>query len=133
AAVVKTVGEKDAEALRTLTLQVYTRAEEIARARGVILADTKFEFGRRADGAIVLADEVLTPDSSRYWPADLWQPGRSQPSFDKQYLRDWLTSNESGWDKDSDLPPPALPEHVVAQTRARYIEAFERITGKTWQ
>lgn len=133
AAVVKTVGETDAAALRDLTLQVYTRAEVIARQNGVILADTKFEFGRRNDGVIVLADEVLTPDSSRYWPAESWQPGKAQPSFDKQYLRDWLTSSESGWDKNSDSPPPALPEFVIAQTRAKYIEAYERLTGQTWQ
>lgn len=132
-AVVETVGEADAVTLRDLTLRVYSRAESIARERGVILADTKFEFGRRSDGAIVLADEVLTPDSSRYWPADQWQPGRPQPSFDKQYLRDWLTSAESGWDKNSDSPPPALPEHVIAQTQAKYIEAYERLTGQTWQ
>lgn len=132
-AVVKTVGAEDADSLRNLTLQVYTRAESIARERGVILADTKFEFGRRSDGAIVLADEVLTPDSSRYWPADQWRPGQAQPSFDKQYLRDWLTSADSGWDKNSDTPPPALPEHVIAQTRAKYIEAYERLTGLTWQ
>ena len=132
-AVVRTVGADDAAELRDLTLACYSRAEEVARERGVILADTKFEFGRRAsDGAILLADEVLTPDSSRYWPADLWQPGRAQPSFDKQYLRDWLTSPASGWDKNGSTPPPALPAEVVEQTRAKYVEAYERLTGQTW-
>jgi phosphoribosylaminoimidazole-succinocarboxamide synthase len=131
--VVSTVGEATAIQLRETTLAVYRRAEEIARASGVILADTKFEFGQRADGTIVLADEVLTPDSSRYWPAANWNPGQPQLSFDKQYLRDWLTSSESGWDKNSNTPPPELPEHVVNQTRQKYIEAYERLTGLTWK
>lgn len=131
--VVRTIGEADATALRDLTLAVYSRAESIAREQGVLLADTKFEFGRRsADGAIVLADEVLTPDSSRYWPADRWLPGQAQPSFDKQYLRDWLTSPASGWDKNGSTPPPALPADVVENTRAKYIEAYERLTGQTF-
>ena len=131
--VARTIGQADAEALRELTLAVYSRAENIAREQGVLLADTKFEFGRRsADGAIVLADEVLTPDSSRYWPADLWKPGQAQPSFDKQYLRDWLTSPASGWDKNGSTPPPALPADVVENTRAKYIEAYERLTGLTF-
>lgn len=131
--VVRTIGQADAESLRTLTLEVYSRAESIAREQGVLLADTKFEFGRRAaDGAIVLADEVLTPDSSRYWPADRWQPGQAQPSFDKQYLRDWLTSPASGWDKNGSTPPPELPADVVENTRAKYIEAYERLTGLTF-
>ena len=131
--VVRTIGQADAESLRTLTLEVYSRAESIAREQGVLLADTKFEFGRRAaDGAIVLADEVLTPDSSRYWPADRWQPGQAQPSFDKQYLRDWLTSPASGWDKNGSTPPPELPADVVDNTRAKYIEAYERLTGLTF-
>lgn len=131
--VVRTTGQADAESLRTLTLEVYSRAESIAREQGVLLADTKFEFGRRAaDGAIVLADEVLTPDSSRYWPADRWQPGQAQPSFDKQYLRDWLTSPASGWDKNGSTPPPELPADVVDNTRAKYIEAYERLTGLTF-
>ena len=95
-----------------------------------MLADTKFEFGRRADGTIVLADEVLTPDSSRFWPADQWVPGRPQTAYDKQYVRDWLTSPESGWDRDGGAEPPELPEHVVAQTRATYVEAYERLTGE---
>jgi phosphoribosylaminoimidazole-succinocarboxamide synthase len=136
-AVVATVGAHDAHELRRLTLAVYGRAEEIARERGVILADTKFEFGRPGDdpGApILLADEVLTPDSSRFWPADRWQPGRpgGQPSFDKQYVRDWLTSPASGWDRGSGEPPPPLPEDVVERTRALYVEAYERLTGQPW-
>jgi phosphoribosylaminoimidazole-succinocarboxamide synthase len=131
-AVLATVGAEPAAALRHLTLAVYGRAEEIARERGILLADTKLEFGRDADGAVVLADEVLTPDSSRFWPADLWQPGRAQPSYDKQIVRDWLTSAESGWDRSSGQPPPSLPEHVVALTRARYVEAYVRLTGEVW-
>lgn len=127
-----TVGTTTAATLRDLTLTVYRRAEAIAAARGVILADTKFEFGARPDGTIVLADEVLTPDSSRYWPKESWSPGKPQPSFDKQYLRDWLTSPASGWDRNGTLPPPPLPDDVVAQTRAKYIEAYERLTGRTW-
>lgn len=127
-----TVGADVAAELERLTLAVYTKAEEIARGRGIILADTKLEFGRRADGTIVLGDEVLTPDSSRFWPADQWEPGRSQPSYDKQYVRDWLTSPASGWDKASGDQPPALPDEVVAKTREKYIEAYERLTGQTW-
>ncbi|ACU40678.1 phosphoribosylaminoimidazolesuccinocarboxamide synthase [Actinosynnema pretiosum subsp. pretiosum] len=123
------VGGALAEELRARTLQVYSAAREHARSRGVVLADTKFEFGVDRAGTLVLADEVLTPDSSRYWPADSYQAGRVQPSFDKQYVRDWLTSAESGWDRKSDAPPPALPAEVVAATRARYVEAYERITG----
>lgn len=125
-----TVGDPTAEDLRRLTLAVYGRAEAVARERGIIVADTKLEFGHRPDGALVLADEVLTPDSSRFWPADSWQPGRPQPSFDKQYVRDWLTSPESGWSKDSGDPPPALPDDVVERTRAKYVEAYERLTGR---
>jgi phosphoribosylaminoimidazole-succinocarboxamide synthase len=133
-AVVATVGDDDARELRRLTLVVYARAEEIARERGIIVADTKFEFGRRADtGAIVLADEVLTPDSSRFWPMAQWEPGHGQPSYDKQYVRDWLTSSASGWSKDSDSPPPPLPPEVVQQTRTKYVEAFERLTGRIWR
>jgi phosphoribosylaminoimidazole-succinocarboxamide synthase len=129
-AVVDSVGLDDAEALRSLTLQVYSAAEVIARDRGIIVADTKFEFGRRpASAEIVLADEVLTPDSSRFWPADGWDPGHPQPSFDKQFVRDWLTSPASGWDRHAGEPPPPLPDGVVEQTRAKYIEAFERLTG----
>jgi len=129
----RTIGAADAETLRQLSLDIYRRAETVARAQGVLLADTKFEFGRRSsDGAILLADEVLTPDSSRYWPVESWQPGQTQPSFDKQYLRDWLTSSASGWDKSGSLPPPALPVEVVEMTRAKYIEAYERLTDTTW-
>jgi phosphoribosylaminoimidazole-succinocarboxamide synthase len=129
-AVRATVGEATAQDLRRLTLAVYGRAEAVARERGIIVADTKLEFGHRPDGTLVLADEVLTPDSSRFWPADSWQPGRPQPSFDKQYVRDWLTSPASGWSKDSGDPPPALPDDVVARTRAKYVEAYERLTGR---
>ncbi len=130
--VVETVGDDLAAELRTLTLSVYERAEEMARERGIILADTKFEFGRRGDGTILLADEVLTPDSSRFWPADAWKPGQAQPAYDKQYLRDWLTSAESGWDRGSGAPPPELPPAVVVQTRATYVGAYERLTGETF-
>jgi len=131
-AVVRAVGDDVAARLRDLTLAVYGRAEEIARARGIILADTKLEFGRRADGTIVLADEVLTPDSSRFWPADAWQPGRAQPSYDKQIVRNWLLSPESGWDRASGEAPPPLPDEVAALTRARYLEAYETLTGQVW-
>ncbi|RAX20861.1 phosphoribosylaminoimidazolesuccinocarboxamide synthase [Actinomyces sp. Z5] len=128
--VVETVGREAAEALRETTLALYTRAAEIARARGIILADTKFEFGQDpATGALILGDEVLTPDSSRFWPADAWTPGRPTPSFDKQYVRDWLTSPASGWDRGSNTAPPALPDDVVQRTRQRYLEAYERLTG----
>jgi phosphoribosylaminoimidazole-succinocarboxamide synthase len=128
--VVATVGARTAATLRDLTLEVYGHAERVARERGIILADTKLEFGVRGDGTVVLADEVLTPDSSRFWPADEWRPGRPQPSFDKQYVRDWLTSGDSGWHRASDQPPPRLPDHVVQSTRARYVEAYERLTGR---
>ncbi len=130
--VVKTIGQADATTLRDLTIAIYERAEEVARTRNVILADTKFEFGRSSDGQILLADEVLTPDSSRYWPAELWAPGASQPSFDKQFLRDWLTSSASGWDRFGSTPPPALPPEVVAGTHDKYVEAYERLTGLAW-
>jgi phosphoribosylaminoimidazole-succinocarboxamide synthase len=129
-AVVDVVGAERADVLRRLTLDIYARAEAIARDRGIILADTKLEFGARPDGTVVLADEVLTPDSSRFWPADEWQPGRTQSSYDKQIVRNWLTSEESGWDRASGAKPPALPDEVVARTRAKYIEAFERLTGR---
>ena len=135
----QTIGADAADEIKRLTLAAYATAEEIARKRGIILADTKFEFGRRVagdsgavEGAIVLADEVLTPDSSRFWPADQYEPGRAQPSYDKQYVRDWLTSSASGWDKNSGEPPPALPDDVVAKTREKYIEAYERLTGLAW-
>ncbi|WP_148573121.1 phosphoribosylaminoimidazolesuccinocarboxamide synthase [Nocardioides caldifontis] len=129
-AVVATVGEERAEELRALTLEVYARAEGLARERGIILADTKLEFGARPDGTTVLGDEVLTPDSSRFWPAQSWEPGRQQPSYDKQFVRNWLTSPASGWDRTSGEPPPPLPEEVVAQTREKYVEAYERLTGE---
>ena len=132
AAVVDEVGADVAARLRELTLAVYARAEVAARERGIILADTKLEFGARADGTLVLADEVLTPDSSRFWAADEWQPGRSQPSYDKQIVRDWLLSPESGWDRASGAAPPPLPEAVVDRARGRYLEAFELLTGQTW-
>nr|WP_253945358.1 phosphoribosylaminoimidazolesuccinocarboxamide synthase [Nocardioides sp. zg-DK7169] len=131
-AVVRTVGEDTAASLRELTLAVYERAEGIARERGIILADTKFEFGLRSDDVMVLGDEVLTPDSSRFWPAADWQPGRTQASYDKQNVRNWLTSPESGWDPRSDVAPPPLPPEVVEHTRARYVEAYELLTGETF-
>ncbi|MEJ7775639.1 MAG: phosphoribosylaminoimidazolesuccinocarboxamide synthase [Nocardioidaceae bacterium] len=132
-AVVETVGDDVAAELRTLTLTIYGKAEALARERGIIVADTKLEFGTRPDGTIVLADEVLTPDSSRFWPADRWRPGRVQPSYDKQLVRDWLTSPESGWDRCSDQPPPPLPDEIVAQTRKTYVEAFEQLTGERFR
>lgn len=119
-------GEQLAAELREITLRVYRRGLEIARRNGVIVADTKLELGHDRHGRLVLADEVLTPDSSRFWPADQWAPGRAQPSYDKQYVRDWLTG-ASGWDGMSQ--PPALPAEVVDATRAKYVEAYERITG----
>jgi phosphoribosylaminoimidazole-succinocarboxamide synthase len=122
------VGEAVAERLRDLTLAVYQRGTQTARPRGVLIADTKLEFGRAADGTIVLADEVLTPDSSRFWPADQWAPGGPQPALDKQFLRDW--SLRSGWDKRPPAPP--VPPEVVDATRARYIQAFELVTGERW-
>jgi phosphoribosylaminoimidazole-succinocarboxamide synthase len=131
-AVAAQVGEPLADTLRELTIAVYGTAERIARERGVVLADTKLEFGHDADGVLTLGDEVLTPDSSRFWPADAWQPGRAQPSFDKQYVRDWLTSAASGWDRRGDALPPPLPEGVVERTRERYVEAYERLTGRRW-
>ena len=154
-AVAAMVGAERAEQLRDATLAVYRRAADHAASRGLLLADTKFEFGlapgaaRGASGAapgadsgagpsavpggdLVLADEVLTPDSSRYWPADGYAPGRPQPSFDKQYLRDWLTSPASGWDRRSEARPPALPADVVQATRMRYIQAYERISGRSF-
>jgi phosphoribosylaminoimidazole-succinocarboxamide synthase len=129
--VARRVGVETAAQLRQLTLALYSRARDLARDRGIILADTKFEFGFDGD-TLVLADEVLTPDSSRFWPADQWQPGRPQPSYDKQFVRDWLTSAESGWDRTSEQPPPPLPERIVEATRAKYVEAYERLTGTKW-
>ncbi len=127
-AVVGTVGRDRAEQLRALSLALYLRAAEHAAGRGLLLADTKVEFGLLGN-AMVLGDEVLTPDSSRYWPAAGYQPGRVQPSFDKQYVRDWLTSPESGWDRAAEAPPPPLPADVVAATRDRYLQAYEQISG----
>ncbi|HEY6932834.1 MAG TPA: phosphoribosylaminoimidazolesuccinocarboxamide synthase [Marmoricola sp.] len=131
-AVAARVGDEVAARLRDLTLEVYRRAEAIARERGIILADTKLEFGARDDGTMVLADEVLTPDSSRFWPLDEWQPGRAQPSYDKQIVRSWLLSAESGWDRASGARPPALPPEVVERTRSRYVEAYQLLTGETF-
>jgi phosphoribosylaminoimidazole-succinocarboxamide synthase len=121
------VGEETSRRLRELSLDIYRRGTEIARQRGILIADTKFEFGR-LDGELWLIDEVLTPDSSRFWPANQYAPGKAQPSFDKQFVRDWLET--SGWDKNS--PPPELPSEVVDRTRTKYIEAFERLTGETF-
>ena len=121
---VEIIGEPDAIALRDLTLQLYTVAHDYSATRGIILADTKFEFGRDADGNICLGDEALTPDSSRFWDAGTWQPGGVQPSYDKQFVRDWLLS--SGWDRAS--TPPELPEEVVAKTHERYLSAFTKLT-----
>lgn len=129
-ALVARIGRERAEQLRETTLRVYRRAAERVENRGLILVDTKFEFGLFPDGELVLGDEVLTPDSSRYWPADGYEPGQPQPALDKQVVRDWLTSPASGWDRAADTPPPELPEDVVASTRARYVEAYERITGR---
>ena len=121
------IGEGLAQRLKELTLSVYQRGADVARERGIIVADTKFEFGF-IDGEIALCDEVLTPDSSRFWPADEYAPGGPQPSFDKQYVRDWL--DESGWDHEP--PPPELPDDVVEATAARYREAYERLAGESW-
>ncbi|MGX7823853.1 phosphoribosylaminoimidazolesuccinocarboxamide synthase [Actinokineospora sp. 24-640] len=129
AAVAATLGVELAEQVRDLTLRLYARGAEHAGSRGIILADTKVELGLR-DGRVVLGDEVLTPDSSRYWPTETWSPGAAQPSFDKQYVRDWLVSPASGWDRASDTPPPPLPDDVVANTRARYVQAYEQLTGR---
>lgn len=122
-------GQELAETLRARTLHLYRQAEEVARARGIILADTKVEYGRRADGTLVLADEVLTPDSSRFWEGEAWEPGSNLPSFDKQFVRNWL-AHDSGWDRSGDAPPPALPPEIVDATRARYLEVYERLTGQ---
>ncbi len=122
------LGSELAKELERVTLAVYAHGAAIAERAGIILADTKLEFGHSADGTLVLADEVLTPDSSRFWPMSTWLPGRAQPSYDKQYLRDWLAG--TGWDKRS--PGPELPDEVVEATRARYVEAYERLTGRDW-
>jgi len=128
ATVVETVGEETAARLRETTLEVYRRGAALAAERGIIIADTKIELGWAPDGTLVLADEVLTPDSSRFWPADGWRPGTTPFSFDKQYLRDWAAG--TGWDKRA--PGPAVPEDVVAATRERYVEVYQRLTGLTW-
>jgi len=125
------VGASLADRVRGLTTAILARGNEIAAERGILIADTKVEFGLDSDD-VVLADEVLTPDSSRFWPADLWEPGHAQPSYDKQYVRDWLTSPASGWDRSSGEAPPDLPADVVEQTRAKYVEAYERLTGRTF-
>ena len=123
------VGEAIADGLETLTLAVYSRGAEIAQERGVIIADTKFEFGRDASGRLILADEVLTPDSSRFWKVSAYEPGRPQWSYDKQYLRDW-SSSLGDWDRT--YPGPPVPPDVVAETRARYVEIYEQLTGEKW-
>jgi phosphoribosylaminoimidazole-succinocarboxamide synthase len=129
-AMVRQVGGKTANRVRELTLEIYRHAARIAADRGILLADTKFEFGLHpCSGELLLGDEVLTPDSSRFWPAESYQPGRPQPSFDKQYVRDWLSSPASGWDRRSDVPPPPMPAEVAEATRARYVDAYERLTG----
>jgi phosphoribosylaminoimidazole-succinocarboxamide synthase len=130
-AVVAAVGVETAQALRGITLDIYREAHARAEQRGIILADTKFEFGARADGTIVLGDEVLTPDSSRFWPADQWQPGKPQPSYDKQIVRDWLQF-DSGWDRKSGEAPPPLSDEVIDRTRSAYINAYEQLTGQKY-
>jgi phosphoribosylaminoimidazole-succinocarboxamide synthase len=129
------VGAKQAQRLREATLAVYGRAHRIAAGAGLVLADTKLEFGveETDPGTLVLADEVLTPDSSRFWPAEHPAPGGPRPSFDKQFVRDWLTSPDSGWDRHGGAPPPPLPDDVVERTRERYAEAYRRLTGLSWR
>ena len=131
--VVDLVGADRAAAARDLTLAILERGNAVAAQRGILLADTKVELGLDPfTGALVLADEVLTPDSSRFWPAEDWSPGRAQPSYDKQFVRDWLTSPASGWDRHGTDAPPPLPAEVVDRTRAKYVEAYERLTGRTF-
>ncbi|GAV46111.1 phosphoribosylaminoimidazolesuccinocarboxamide synthase [Streptomyces acidiscabies] len=130
--VAREVGADTAAELRQATLSVYSRARDIARARGIILADTKFEFGHDKNGTLLIADEVLTPDSSRFWPAADWHPGRPQHPYDKQFVRDWLTSPEASWNKNGTQPPPPLPPEIIEATRSKYVEAYERLTGQTW-
>ncbi|HEU4867499.1 MAG TPA: phosphoribosylaminoimidazolesuccinocarboxamide synthase [Actinomycetota bacterium] len=122
------LGEARMAEARDLAIELYKSGADYAAGRGIILADTKFEFGVDPEGKVVLADEVLTPDSSRFWPAEEWKPGTNPPSFDKQYLRDWL----SGLDWNKEPPPPALPADVVSGTRSRYLEAYEKITGQSF-
>ncbi|MBP2340426.1 phosphoribosylaminoimidazole-succinocarboxamide synthase [Saccharothrix coeruleofusca] len=126
--VVNDIGLETAERLRELTIEIYTKGAEHAAQRGIIIADTKLEFGFAEDGTLTLGDEVLTSDSSRFWPADEWEPGRAQHAFDKQFVRDW--SLTTGWDKTP--PGPEMPEEIVSATRARYVEVYERITGNQW-
>ncbi len=126
------VGLELAATLRDLTTRILARGNEIAGERGILIADTKVEFGLDSAGAVVLADEVLTPDSSRFWPAEQWEPGHPQPSFDKEFVREWLLSPESGWDRASGQAPPPLPAEVVERTRGKYVEAYERLTGRTF-
>lgn len=134
AEVVEVLGKDRAEEVRDLTVEILERGNAIAEQRGILIADTKVEFGLDPrTGQLVLADEVLTPDSSRFWRASEWEPGRPQTSYDKQVLRDWLTSPESGWDRSSGEPPPPLPAEVVELTRARYLEAFEALTGRPFR
>jgi phosphoribosylaminoimidazole-succinocarboxamide synthase len=129
--VVAAVGDRTARRASDLTTRILARGNEIAAERGILIADTKVEFG--IDGEeLVLADEVLTPDSSRFWPADQWEPGHTQRSFDKEFVREWLTSPASGWDKPSGQAPPPLPDDVLERTRAKYVEAYERLTGRTF-
>jgi phosphoribosylaminoimidazole-succinocarboxamide synthase len=135
--VARLVGPDAAAELERITLEVYRRGASLAADGGIIVADTKIELGYDAHGRLLLADEVLTPDSSRFWPAGRWRPGGPQPSFDKQFVRDWLDSPEAGWDRHPGgaapgAQPPELPERVVDRTRALYIEAYERITGRRW-
>ena len=132
-AVAGLVGREVAGELERITLEVYRRGAELAAPRGIIVADTKIELGFGPGGRLLLADEVLTPDSSRFWPADQWAPGRTPPSLDKQYVRDWLTSPQAGWDRYGPEPPPPLPEPVVERTRDRYVRAYESITGRRWR
>jgi len=127
------IGALLATELKLKSIQLFTKAREIADARNLILADTKFEFGLDQNNQITLADEVLTPDSSRYWPKANYKPGRSQNSFDKQFVRDWLTSKESGWDRNSNTPPPALPEEIIHKTREKYLEVYQLLTGEKYE
>jgi phosphoribosylaminoimidazole-succinocarboxamide synthase len=129
ARVIEMVGGVHANQLRDRTLRIYVQAADHALTKGIIIADTKFEFGTDTDGNLLLADEIFTPDSSRYWPAEDYRPGVVQTSFDKQFVRDWLTSSESGWDRHGSQPPPPLPDDIIEATRDRYINAYERISG----
>jgi phosphoribosylaminoimidazole-succinocarboxamide synthase len=135
--VIVELGQEEAQELKRLSTAVYEYAAEISSRKGLILADTKCEFGvalgGKYQGQIILGDEILTPDSSRYWEKELWNPGGLQPSFDKQFVRDWLSSPESGWDKNSGEAPPPLPDEIVAKTRTKYVEAYERITGEKFE